>query len=90
MIRPDLTGSAPTPIDSTTAGLSHTWKLETPYYTADLPIWIDEIVDTGAWQTEFTKPEAKEVVGALGAWVYCFRKPLKQEDLVRSGPVQPS
>lgn len=79
----DLTGSAPTPFTTTTAGLLHTWKLETQYYRADLTIWIDEIVDKEAWQTEFMKPEAKEVVSALGAWIYCFRKPLGGEELVR-------
>jgi hypothetical protein len=79
----DLTGSAPTPVDTTTAGLSHTWKLETQYYCAELSIWIDEIVDKEAWQTEFLKPEAKEVVSALGAWIYCFRKPVGEKELVR-------
>ena len=40
-----------------------------------MPIWIDEIADTQAWKTEFLKPEAKEVVEAVGAWIYCFRLP---------------
>jgi hypothetical protein len=79
----DLTGSAPTPLDTTTAGLSHTWKLETQYYRAELSIWVDEIVDIEAWQTEFVKPEAKEVVSALGAWIFCFKKPLDEKELVR-------
>jgi len=79
----DLTGSAPKPIDSTTAGLSHLWQLKTAYYHVEIPIWIDEISDTKAWQTEFTKPEAKEVVTVLGAWIYCFRKPIEKQDLVR-------
>ncbi|TID18873.1 hypothetical protein E6O75_ATG05994 [Venturia nashicola] len=77
----DLTGSAPTPVDTTTAGLSHTWTIETQYYRAELSIWIDEIVDQEAWRTEFVKPEAKEVVSALGAWIFCFRKPIKQDEL---------
>ncbi|QDS77449.1 hypothetical protein FKW77_006857 [Venturia effusa] len=77
----DLTGSSPTPVDSTTAGLLHTWKLETQYYRAELSIWIDEIVDLEAWRAEFVKPEAKEVVSALGAWIFCFRKPISQEEL---------
>ena len=41
-----------------------------------MPIWIDEIADTAAWRSEFLKPEAKEVVQAVGAWVYCFKAPL--------------
>jgi hypothetical protein len=40
-----------------------------------VPIWIDEIADVEAWKSEFMKPEAKEVVEAVGAWVYCFRTP---------------
>lgn len=37
-------------------------------------MWIDEITDADAWKNEFLKPEAKEVVEAIGAWVYVFRK----------------
>lgn len=39
-------------------------------------------MDREAWRTEFVKPEAKEVVSALGAWIFCFRKPIGQEELV--------
>ncbi|KAH0371264.1 hypothetical protein KCU65_g2016, partial [Aureobasidium melanogenum] len=69
-----LTGSAPTPDPSTgsLAGVTHEWNIKTAYYTADIPIWIDEITDLSAWKAEFLKPEAKEVVDALGAWIYCF------------------
>jgi len=77
----ELTGSAPDPLDGSTAGLSHTWTLETAYYTADLPIWIDEIPDPAQWKEEFLKPEAKEVVTALGAWIYCFRRPVTSSHL---------
>lgn len=38
-----------------------------------MPIWVDEISYIPEWTTEFLKPEAKEVVEAIGAWVYCFR-----------------
>ena len=78
---PDLTGSAPELITDTTAGLAHAWALETRYYTATLPIWIDELPDVSEWRTEFTKPEAKEVVSVVGAWIFCFRKPVKVEDV---------
>jgi alpha- and gamma-adaptin-binding protein p34 len=36
---------------------------------------VDEIADTEAWKAEFLKPEAGEVVQALGAWLYCFELP---------------
>jgi hypothetical protein len=29
------------------------------------------------------KPEAKEVVSVLGAWIICFRKPVTEEDMAR-------
>jgi hypothetical protein len=77
----DLTGSAPAPQTSTTAGLSHNYTLTTKYYTATLPIWIDEIPSVSEWHSEFIKPEAGEVVAVLGAWIYCFRRPVKKEDL---------
>ncbi|PPJ57095.1 hypothetical protein CBER1_00461 [Cercospora berteroae] len=71
----DLTGSAPDPhIDGSTAGLTHEWNAETAYYKANVPIWIDEVPDLRSWKTEFLKPEAKEVVDEVGAWVYCFQR----------------
>jgi hypothetical protein len=81
----ELTGSAPEPTTfegrETTAGLSHEWRLETKYYTATLPIWLDEITDVLEWRTEFTKPEAREVVTVIGGWIYCFKKPVEAKDL---------
>ncbi len=77
----DLTGSAPRQVDDSIAGLSHTLRLKTPYYTADVPIWIDDITSIQEWRTEFTKPEAKEVVSVVEAWIYCFRKPVNEEDI---------
>lgn len=72
----DLTGSTPALHENgSTAGLTHEWDVQTTYYTAKVPVWIDEITDAEAWKSEFLKPEAKEVVEAIGAWVYCFRKP---------------
>ncbi|KAF2126454.1 hypothetical protein P153DRAFT_297908 [Dothidotthia symphoricarpi CBS 119687] len=76
-----LTGSAPEPTAETVAGLTHEWRIETKYYTATVPIWIDEISNVTDWQAEFTKPEAREVVTALGAWMYCFKKPVEEKDV---------
>lgn len=72
-----LTGSTPLQPDSaSTAGLSHIWDVRTAYYTAKVPIWIDEIADLGRWRDDFLQSEAKEVVDALGAWAFVFRQPL--------------
>ncbi|KAF2851493.1 hypothetical protein T440DRAFT_489064 [Plenodomus tracheiphilus IPT5] len=77
----ELTGSAPEPTAGTTAGLTHDWRLETKYYTATVPIWIDEIPNVSEWRTEFVKPEAREVITVLGGWIYCFKKPVEQKDV---------
>lgn len=77
----ELTGSAPEPTSNTTAGLTHELRIETKYYTATVPIWIDELPNVAEWRTEFTKPEAREVVTALGAWVYCFKRPVEEKDV---------
>ncbi|KAF1837733.1 hypothetical protein BDW02DRAFT_490740 [Decorospora gaudefroyi] len=77
----ELTGSAPEPSSETTAGLTHEWQLETKYYTATLPIWLDELPNVAEWRAEFTKPEAREVVNVLGAWIYCFKKPVEAKDV---------
>ena len=55
--------------------MTHEWDVKTAYYSAKVPIWVDEIPDTEAWRDEFLKPEAKEVIEAVGAWIYCFNKP---------------
>lgn len=33
------------------------------------------------WDAEFAKEEAKEVIQAVGAWIYVFRKPVTHDDL---------
>ena len=76
-----LTGSAPTPVDESTAGLSHTWDLTTQYYKVELSIWIDEVASISAWKTDFLNADAKEVVCALGAIVLCFKKPATKDEL---------
>ncbi|OMP83194.1 hypothetical protein BK809_0004575 [Diplodia seriata] len=71
----DAEAEAANTTTTTTAGLTHAWTLTTPYYTATIPIWIDEIAALDAWRADFCGPEAREVVAAVGAWVYVFRKP---------------
>jgi len=69
-----LTGSSPAPHASgSCAGLTHEWDVRTAYYSAKVPLWIDEIIDVQEWKEEFMKEEAGEVVQAVGAWVYAFR-----------------
>ncbi|TKX24933.1 hypothetical protein C1H76_2886 [Elsinoe australis] len=71
-----LTGQKPNKdISGSVAGSIHEWQLKTNYYSADIPIWIDELADLGQWKAEFSKSEAKEVIEALGGWIYCFNKP---------------
>ncbi|KAI9681046.1 MAG: hypothetical protein M1822_007120 [Bathelium mastoideum] len=77
----ELTGSTPAKSQDSNAGLSHTWNLKTNYYEASLPIWIDEIRNVSEWRTDFMGEEAKQVVHVVGAWIYCFRKPVTQPDL---------
>lgn len=71
----ELTGSAPIEnTDGSLAGTTHEWNLETNYYRTNLPIWLDEISDIDAWTSDFQEPEAKEVVQAIGGWIYCVDK----------------
>jgi hypothetical protein len=76
-----LTGDAPDPVDGSTAGLSHTWALKTQYYEVQLPIWIDEVASISAWQEDFMRPEAKEVICAVGAVIYAFRRPVTKQNM---------
>ena len=71
-----LTGSAPSPDASgSCAGLTHEWDVQTAYYKATVPLWIDEIPNVDEWKGEFMKEEAGEVVRAVGGWVFVFRLP---------------
>jgi alpha- and gamma-adaptin-binding protein p34 len=76
----DLTGSVP-PSDGTgsVAGSSHEWHVKTEYYETTVPVWIDEIANVEQWQEEFMKEEAKEVIEAVGAYIYCFHLPANGE-----------
>lgn len=75
-----LTGTAPTPHETgSTAGISHEWHIKTRYYETTVPIWVDQIEDVEEWKAEFLKPEAREVIDAVGAWIYCFRAPSSTE-----------
>lgn len=46
-----------------------------------MPVWLDEIADVPTWHTDFLKHEAKEVVQAVGAWIYCFCRPVTAADV---------
>lgn len=65
--------------------------IENRYYTADVPVWVDEIptagnppeTETGAeaatalaqWKTEFSSTEARIVRDAIGGVMVCIRNP---------------
>ncbi|KAF2156648.1 hypothetical protein K461DRAFT_289045 [Myriangium duriaei CBS 260.36] len=70
-----LTGDSPVKnADGSVAGSIHEWSLKTKYYSANVPVWIDEIVNVATWKDEFSQPEASEVIEAVGGWIYCFDK----------------
>jgi hypothetical protein len=77
-----LTGAAPQSTgDSSIAGITHTHSIKTNYYTAEIPIWLDEVIEPQVWSSEFLAPEAREVLTVLGAFIVCFRKPLTDDGL---------
>ncbi|QSZ37060.1 hypothetical protein DSL72_009152 [Monilinia vaccinii-corymbosi] len=76
-----LTGSAPALTGDSIAGITHTWSIQTSYYTASVPIWLDEVHEPEIWAKEFLAPEAREVLTALGAFIVCFRKPVDEAEL---------
>lgn len=81
LIRPGFTGTSPSVTDDSVAGTTHTWTLTTAYYTANIPIWLDEISEPSVWSKEFLAPEAREVLTVLGAFIVCFRKPVSEAEL---------
>ena len=45
----DLTGIEATLTADTVAGTTHNWPIKTAYYTANIPIWLDEITEPQTW-----------------------------------------
>lgn len=81
ILRPGLTGSVPALTKDSIAGVTHDWSIKTNYYTANVPIWVDEIHEPEVWSKEFLAPEAREVLTVLGAFIVCFRKPVDENEL---------
>ncbi len=70
--RIDLTGSHPEPVSSTLAGTTHNLPITTPYYTAQVPIWLDLVTSPSEWADTFLSDEAKEVLEVIGGIVVIF------------------
>ncbi|PSR77711.1 hypothetical protein BD289DRAFT_142079 [Coniella lustricola] len=71
----DLTGNVPQPVDATLAGTTHDFALNTVYYTATVPLWLDLISDPEEWSATFLSDEAKEVLQVLGGLLVVFAMP---------------
>ncbi|KAH8878722.1 hypothetical protein GQ53DRAFT_756494 [Thozetella sp. PMI_491] len=71
----DLTGSHPEPVSSTLAGTTHDLPLKTPYYSAQVPIWLDLISAPSEWADTFLSDEAKEVLQVIGGIMVIFALP---------------
>ena len=63
------------------AGTTHQYPIKTAYYTATVPVWLDEITSPSSWSSDFLLSEAKEVLSVLGAFIVCFRKPIDEAAL---------
>lgn len=57
------------------AGTTHDLSLETPYYSATVPVWLDLVTTPTEWSASFLSPEAKEVLDVLGGVVVVFSLP---------------
>ena len=86
----DLTGANPEPAlppsdapgadteaeaEPTLAGTTHPLALETQYYTATVPVWLDLVSSPAEWADSFLSAEAAEVRAALGGVLVVFALP---------------
>ncbi len=71
----DLTGSHPDPAGPSLAGTTHSLALRTPYYAAEVPVWLDLVASPAEWAASFLSPEAREVLDVLGGIVVVFPLP---------------
>ncbi|KAJ6096636.1 hypothetical protein N7486_007382 [Penicillium sp. IBT 16267x] len=96
--------ASPTPPDTITSFAGYTThsplRLNTKYYSAEIPIWVDEVpfpeneetapsqtsTDAGVqqWRTEFLSDEAEVVRDAVGALLVCVKNPSETDP--RHGP----
>ncbi|KAG6015929.1 hypothetical protein E4U41_004543, partial [Claviceps citrina] len=60
---------------SSLAGTTQLLKLETRYYSAEVPIWLDLIASPSDWAGSFLSDEAREVLAVLGGVVLVFALP---------------
>ncbi|KAJ6127307.1 hypothetical protein N7523_002919 [Penicillium sp. IBT 18751x] len=82
--------SKETPTTQTTSFAGYTThsplRLSTKYYTAEIPLWVDEIPllekteSSKQWRTEFLSGEAEIVREAVGALVVCVHAPELSSD----------
>ncbi|OQD73299.1 hypothetical protein PENDEC_c016G06340 [Penicillium decumbens] len=71
-------------------------RLSTKYYTAEVPLWVDEIplstetteTTSSQWCTEFLSAEAEIVRDAVGALVVCVRAPEPSSSDKDTGPIE--
>ncbi|RWA03677.1 hypothetical protein EKO27_g11431 [Xylaria grammica] len=72
----DLTGTIPEQTSTSLAGTSHNLSLQTTYYKAEVPIWLDLISSPSEWSASFLSVEAKEVLEVLGGVMVVFALPV--------------
>ncbi|KAJ5540793.1 Alpha/gamma-adaptin-binding protein p34 [Penicillium frequentans] len=98
--------TSPVPPDTITSFAGYTThsplRLNTKYYSAEIPIWVDEVpfpgneestpsqtsTDTSVqqWRTEFLSDEAEVVRDAVGALLVCVKNPSETDPRPGSDP----
>ncbi|RCI11409.1 hypothetical protein L249_7702 [Ophiocordyceps polyrhachis-furcata BCC 54312] len=67
--RQDLTGENDIPPSTSLAGTTHNLRLDTNYYKASIPVWLDLIASSAEWADSFLSDDAAEVLAVLGGLV---------------------
>ncbi|RDA90230.1 hypothetical protein CP533_6870 [Ophiocordyceps camponoti-saundersi (nom. inval.)] len=57
------------PPTTSLAGTTHNLRLETNYYKASIPVWLDVMAEPAEWADSFLSDEAAEVLAVLGGLV---------------------
>lgn len=98
--------TSPVPPDTKTSFAGYTThsplRLNTKYYSAEIPIWVDEVPFPGTeesipsqtstdasvqqWRTEFLSDEAEVVRDAVGALLVCVKNPSETDPRPGSDP----
>ena len=74
-----LTHGSPDAVDGSLVGASHKHEISNKYYSATIPVWIDDLQDLDGWLEGFMSDEATEVRDEIACYMLVVQTPCSRE-----------